>query len=70
MARYISSVSVVLSPKPAREIGSMKSFVISLDFNSGSTIFHALNYVSKHPLVKGLLNNYYIINLTFEYSEL
>ena len=70
MARYISSVSVVLSPKTVQEIGPMKSFVISLDFNSGSTVFHALNSVSKHPFIKGLLNNYYIINLTFRYSEL
>lgn len=70
MARYISSVSVTLSSKSVQEIGPMKSFVISLDFNSGSTVFHAVNFVSKHPLIKCLLNNYHIINLTFKYSEL
>lgn len=70
MARYISSVVVVLSPKTVQEIGPMKSFVISLDSNSGSTVFHAVEFVSKHPLIKGLISNYHIINLTFKYSEL
>lgn len=70
MARYISSVSVTLSPKTVQEVDPMKSFVISLGFNSGSTVLHAAEFVSKHPLIKGLLNNYHIINLTFKYSQL
>lgn len=70
MARYLSSVSVVLSPKAVQEIGPMKSFTISLDCVSGSTIFHAMEYICKHPLIKGLLHNYCIINCTFKYSEL
>lgn len=70
MARYISSVAVTLSPSNVLEIGPMKSLVISLDFNSGSTIPHAVEFVSKNPLIKGYLSNYRIINLTFKYAEL
>lgn len=70
MARYISSVSVVLFPKTVKDVGPMKSFVISLDVVSGSTLFHAVSYVSKHPLIKSLLPNYQIVNLTFSYSDL
>lgn len=70
MAHYISSVAVVLAAKSARDVCPMKSFVLYLDFNSGSTALHAVNFVSKHPLIKGLLNSYNIINLTFKYLEL
>nr|DAK85199.1 MAG TPA: hypothetical protein [Microviridae sp.] len=48
----------------------MKSFVISLNSVSGSTLFHAVNFVSKHPFIKCLLPGYYIVSLTFKYSEL
>lgn len=70
MARYISSVVVALSPKTVKEIGPMKSLVISLDPVSGSTLLHTVEFVSKHPLIKGFLSNYHIVNLTFKYSEL
>lgn len=70
MARYISSVSVTLSPKTVQDIGLMKSFVVSMDFTSGSTVFHAVEFVSKHPLIKGFLRDYYIISLIFKYSDL
>lgn len=70
MARYISSVVVALSPKTVKEVGPMKSFVISLDPVSGSTLLHTVEFVSKHPLIKGLLSDYLIVNLTFKYSEL
>lgn len=70
MACYVSSVVVVLSPKTVKDVGFMKSFVISLDPVSGSTLFHAVNFVSKHPLIKGLLPNYHVIDLIFKYSEL
>lgn len=70
MARYISSVVVALSPKAVKDVDPMKSVVISLDFNSGSTLLHSVNFVSKHPLVKVFLSDYCIVNLTFKYSEL
>ena len=70
MARYISSVVVALSPKTVKDVGPMKSFVISLDPVSGSTLFHTVEFVSKHPFVKGFLSDYCIVNLTFKYSEL
>lgn len=73
MARCISSVVVTLSLKPVKavkDVPSMKSFVISLTFVSGCTLSHAVNFISTHPLVKGLLRDYDIINLTFNYSEL
>lgn len=70
MARYISSVVVALSPKTLKDVGPMKSVVISLDFISGSTLLHSVDFVSKHPLIKGFLSGYCIVNLTFKYSEL
>ena len=70
MARYLSSAVVVLSPKSSQGVDPMKSFAISLDHVSGSTLFHAIEYICKHPLIKGLLPNYCIINCTFKYSEL
>ena len=70
MARYISSISVTLSPKTVQEIDPMKSFVISLDYNSGSTMPHAVHFVNKSPLVKPYLSNYDIVCLIFNYSEL
>ena len=70
MARYISSVVVALSPKTVKDVDPMKSVVISLDFKSGSTLLHTVEFVSKHPLIKGFLSDYCIVNLTFKYSEL
>lgn len=70
MAHYISSVVVALSPKSVKEVGPVKSLVVSLDSVSGSTLLHTVEFVSKHPLIKGLLSDYHIINLTFKYSEL
>lgn len=69
MVRYVSSVAVTLSLKTVQDTGPMKSLVISLDPVSGSTLFHAVNFVSRHPLVK-CLPGYCIVNLTFKYSEL
>lgn len=69
MACYISSVVVTLSPKAVKDVSPMKSFVISLNCVSGSTLFHAVNFISKHPLIKGL-SGYHVVNLTFKYSEL
>ena len=70
MSCYISSISVTLSPKSVQGIGLMKSFVISLDYNSGSTMPHAVHFVNKSPLIKPYLSNYNIVCLTFNYSEL
>lgn len=70
MARYISSVVVVLSSKTVQEVGSLKSLVISLAPVSGFTLLHTVEFVSKHPLIKCLLSDYCIVNLTFKYSEL
>lgn len=66
---YISSVAVVLAPK---SLDSERLFTVSLtlDYRSGGTLFHAVEYVFKSPLVKPYLNKYSVINLTFQYSEL
>jgi hypothetical protein len=68
MVRNISAVSVVLAPKIG--IDSMMSVDVRLDSVSGSTLFHAVEFVSKSPLVKSFLNKYNIINMTFNYSTL
>lgn len=70
MACYISSVVVALSPKIVKEIDPMKSLVISLGPVPGSTLLHTVEFVSKCPLIKGLLSDYRIVNLTFKHSEL
>ena len=70
MFSYISSVSVTLSPKIVQEIGPMKTFVVSLDCNSGATMLHAVHFVNKSPLIKPYLSNYNIVCLVFKYSEL
>lgn len=69
MSRYISSVVVVLAPK-ASTSEHLSTVSLTLDHRSGCTLFHAVEYVSKSPLVKAYLNRYFIINLTFQYSEL
>lgn len=68
MSRYISSVSVVLSPKDSS--ASLISVVLGLNPVSGSTILQAVHFVSKSPLIKRSLSKYVISNLTFNYSSL
>lgn len=69
MDMYISSVVVVFAPK---SLGSEHLSTISLilDYRVGCTLFHTVEYVSKHPLVKPYLNKYIITNLSFQYSKL
>lgn len=66
---YISSVAVVLAPKSS---GSEHLFTVSLalDHRVGCTLFHAVEYISKHPLIKPYLNKYVIANLSFQYFKL
>ena len=69
MAMYISSVVVVFAPK---SLGSkcLSTISLSLDYRVGCTLFHAVEYISRHPLVKPYLNKYIITNLSFQYSRL
>lgn len=66
---YISSVVVVLAPK-SLDSEHLATISLVLSCTVGCTLFHAVEYVSKHPLIKPYLNKYVIINLTFRYSEL
>lgn len=66
---YISSVVVVLAPK-SLDSEHLSTVSLVLDYTVGSTLFHTVEYVSKHPLVKSYLNKYVITNLTFQYSKL
>ena len=70
MARYISSVVVTFAPKDDRSLESYVTTVLLLDFVVGATVFHAVEFMRKNPLIKPYLNKYAIINLTFQYSEL
>lgn len=70
MSHYISSVSVTLSPRAVQKVDLMKTFVVSLDYNSGATMPHAVHFVNKSPLIKPYLSNYDIVCLVFKYSEL
>lgn len=66
---YISSVVVVLAPKSS---GSehLSTISLTLDYRVGCTLFHAVEYISKHPLIKPYLNKYVITNLSFQYFKL
>uniref|UniRef100_A0AAU8BAD3 Uncharacterized protein n=1 Tax=Dulem virus 244 TaxID=3145721 RepID=A0AAU8BAD3_9VIRU len=68
MARYISSICVTLHPKDSSL--DLRSFVICLDPNSGSTLPHAINFAMKNPLVKSYFSKYFVSGLTFKYSTL
>ena len=70
MARYISSVLVVLSPKRECSSDPLVSKVLTLDAVTGCTISHVTHFVNKSPLVKPYLSKYDIIGFMFKYSEL
>nr|DAJ28771.1 MAG TPA: hypothetical protein [Microviridae sp.] len=64
---YISYVSIVFS---SEEDCSLLSTSICLSPAVGNTLFHAVEFVNKSPIVKSYLRNKYrIINLTFKYSK-
>lgn len=68
MSKYISSVGVTLCPRD--ESLGLKSFVICLDYKSGCSLPHAINFVVNNPLVKFEFPKYFISNLNFKYSIL
>ena len=70
MSQYISSISVVLSPKEERSSDPLVSKVLQLDVVTGSTTPHAIHFVNKSPLIKPYLSKYNIVSLTFRYSTL
>lgn len=70
MSRYVLSVVVTLSPKRECSCDPLVSKVLELDYVSGSTIPHAIHFISKSPLIKPYLSKYDIINLTFKYFDL
>ena len=64
---YISSVSLAFS---SENDSSMQSVSLCLTPVSGCTLFHAVEFINKNPIVKSYLKNKYrIINLTFKYSS-
>ena len=65
---YISSVVVVLSPKSS-DSEHLSAVSLVLDYRIGCTLFHTVEYISKHPLVKPYLNKYVITNLSFQYLK-
>lgn len=70
MCQYISSVSVVLSPKENLSSEPLVSKVINLCVFSGPTIPQVVHFVNKNPLIKPYLSKYNITGLTFKYSAL
>lgn len=65
---YISSVSVTFSFKGDLPLCSTS---LALDHMVGCTLPHALDFVYKSPIIKSYLRNgYYILNLTFKYTEI
>lgn len=70
MARYISSVVVILASKQERSSDRLVSKVLELDVVSGSTVLQAVHFISKSPLIKPYLSKYNIVSFTFKYSEL
>lgn len=68
MSKYISSVVITLCPKDSSL--ELKSVVLCLDYNSGCTLLHAVNFIVNNPLVKAYFSKYFISNLNFKYSTL
>lgn len=66
---YISTVVVVLAPKSS-DSERLSAVSLSLDYRAGCTLFHAVEYVSRHPLIKPYLRKYVIVNLSFQYFKL
>lgn len=66
---YISSVVVVFAPKSS-DSELLSAVSLALDYRVGCTLFHVVEYISKHPLIKPYLNKYIIANLSFQYSKL
>lgn len=66
---YISSVVVVFAPKSS-DSEHLSTVSLSLDYRVGCTLFHTVEYISKHPLVKSYLNKYVITGLLFQYFKL
>lgn len=66
---YISSVVVVFAPKTSRS-EHLSAVSLAFDYRVGCTLFHVVEYISKHPLIKPYLNKYVIVNLLFQYSKL
>ena len=66
---YISSVVVILAPK-SLDSEHLCAISLSLDCRVGITLFHAVEYISKHPLIKPYLKKYVITNLSFQYFKL
>lgn len=65
---YISSVSVTFS---SESDSSLLTTSLSLDHLVGCSLFHAMAFIDKNPIVKShLRNKYRIISLTFKYSSL
>jgi uncharacterized protein (DUF1919 family) len=65
---YISSIAIVFS---STDNLSLCTTCISLNYSVGCTLMHALEFLYKNPIVKSYLrNNYYIINLSFKYSNI
>lgn len=66
---YVSSVVVVFAPKFTSS-EHLTTVSISLDYRVGCTLSHAVEYISKHPLIKPYLSKYVIINLSFQYFKI
>lgn len=66
---YISSVVVVFAPKSS-DSEHLSAVSIALDYRAGCTLFHTVEYISKHPLIKPYLKKYVITNLSFQYFKL
>lgn len=65
---YISSVSVTFF---SESDSSLQTTSLSLDHLVGCSLFHAMAFIDKNPIVKSYLRNKYrIIGLVFKYSAL
>ena len=68
MARYISSVAVTLF---SESDSSLLTASLSLDHLVGCSLFHAMAFIDRNPIVQSYLKRKYrIIGLIFKYSTL
>lgn len=72
MSLYISSVSIVFEPKlkALKSELPLDTLTLTPGVSVGMTMFHTIEFIQKHPLVRYHLRNNCILSLTFKYSEL
>ena len=69
MPSYISCATVTFVSKSV-DNKSLSSATVHLGPSIGCTVFHAVEFICKNPIVKSNLRDFDILNITFQYSKI